>query len=79
MHRGACMSVIQLTAESENSGKERRPLVAMPTARAGQVSASLIIQSLNEGAKLGHVVPALPDMADESMTVECCCSTVSAA
>jgi hypothetical protein len=73
MHRGQCMSVIQLTA-----GKEHQPLVAVAAAGSGQVTVSLIIPTLNEAKNLAHVLPALPGMVDELVIVDGG-STVSAA
>jgi glycosyltransferase involved in cell wall biosynthesis len=66
------MSVIQLSAGSENNEKERHPLVAVPApgARSGQVTVSLIIPTLNEAKNLGHVLPTLPDMVDELVIVD---------
>jgi hypothetical protein len=65
MHRGQCMSVIQLTAGPENNGKERQPLVAVPATGSRQVTVSLIIPTLNEATDLAHMLPALPDVVDE--------------
>jgi glycosyltransferase involved in cell wall biosynthesis len=71
MHRGQCMSVIQLSAGSDNNEKERQPLVAVPAAaRSRQVTVSLIIPTLNEAQNLAHVLPALPDMVDELVIVD---------
>ena len=64
------MSVIQLTAVSENNGKERQPLVAVPAARSGLVTVSLIIPTLNEAENLVHVLPTLPDVVDELVIVD---------
>jgi glycosyltransferase involved in cell wall biosynthesis len=66
------MSVIQLSAGSENNEKERHPLVAVPApgARSGQVTVSLIIPTLNEAKNLAHVLPTLPDMVDELVIVD---------
>jgi len=66
------MSVIQLSAGSDNNEKERQPLVAVPAARARteQVTVSLIIPTLNEAQNLGHVLPTLPDMVDELVIVD---------
>jgi glycosyltransferase involved in cell wall biosynthesis len=65
------MSVIQLSAGSDNNEKERQPLVAVPAAaRSGQVTVSLIIPTLNEAQNLAHVLPALPDMVDELVIVD---------
>ena len=65
------MRVIQLTAEPENNGKERQPLVA--AAGSWPVTASL-----NEAKNLAHVLPALPDVVDELVIADDD-STVSAA
>ena len=65
------MSVIQLSAGSDNNEKERQPLVAVPAAaRSGQVTVSLIIPTLNEAQNLAHVLPTLPDMVDELVIVD---------
>jgi glycosyltransferase involved in cell wall biosynthesis len=68
------MSVIQLSAGSENNEKERQPLVAVPAARAGsgqaQATVSLIIPTLNEAKNLALVLPTLPDMVDELVIVD---------
>jgi glycosyltransferase involved in cell wall biosynthesis len=65
------MSVIQLSAGSDNNEKERQPLVAVPAAaRSGQVTVSLIIPTLNEAQNLAHVLPILPDMVDELVIVD---------
>ena len=64
------MSVIQLTAVSENNGKEWQPLVAVPEARSGLVTVSLIIPTLNEAENLVHVLPTLPDVVDELVIVD---------
>jgi glycosyltransferase involved in cell wall biosynthesis len=68
------MSVIQLSAGSDNNEKERQPLVAVPAARAGsgqaQATVSLIIPTLNEAKNLAHVLPTLPDMVDELVIVD---------
>jgi glycosyltransferase involved in cell wall biosynthesis len=65
------MSVIQLSAGSDNNEKERQPLVAVPAAaRSRQVTVSLIIPTLNEAQNLAHVLPALPDMVDELVIVD---------
>ena len=63
------MSVIQLSAGSESNGKERQPLVAV-TAGSRQVTVSLIIPTLNEAKNLTHVLPALPDVVDELVSVD---------
>ena len=65
------MSVIQLSAGSDNNEKERQPLVAVPAAaKSGQVTVSLIIPTLNEAQNLAHVLPALPDVVDELVIVD---------
>jgi glycosyltransferase involved in cell wall biosynthesis len=64
------MSVIQLSAGSDNNEKERKPLVAVPAAGSGQVTVSLIIPTLNEAENLTHVLPALPDVVDELVIVD---------
>ena len=69
MHRGQCMSVIQLSAGSESNEKERQPMVAVP-AGARQVTVSLIIPTLNEAENLTHVLHALPDVVDELVIVD---------
>ena len=51
------MSVVQLSAGSDNNEKERQPLVAVPAAGSGQVTVSLIIPTLNEAKNLPHVLP----------------------
>ena len=70
------MSVIQLTAEPENNGEERQPLVA--AAGSGPVTASLVIPTLIEAKNLAHVLPALPDVVD-GLVIADDGSTVSAA
>jgi hypothetical protein len=67
------MSVIQLTAEPEtaepeNNGKERQPLVA--AAGTGQVTVSLVIPTLNEVKNLAHMLLALQDVVDELVIVD---------
>ncbi len=66
------MSVIQLSAGSENNEKDRHPLVAVPSAaaRSGQATVSLIIPTLDEAENLAHVLPALPDVVDELVIVD---------
>jgi glycosyltransferase involved in cell wall biosynthesis len=67
------MSVIQLSAGSDNNEKERQPLVAVPAgarAGSGQVTVSLIIPTLNEAKNLALVLPTLPDMVDELVIVD---------
>jgi hypothetical protein len=64
------MSVIQLSAESDKTRKDRRPLVAAPAARPGQVTVNLIIPTLNEPKNLAHVLPVVPVMADERVTTD---------
>jgi hypothetical protein len=54
------MSVVQLSAGSNNDEKERQPLVAVPVAGPWQFTVSLIIPTLNEAKNLPHVLPALP-------------------
>jgi hypothetical protein len=51
------MSVIRLSAGSDNSDKERKPLLAVPAAQPGQVRVSLIIPTLNEAQNLARYCP----------------------
>ena len=64
------MSVIQLSAGSDSIEKERQPLVAVPAARSGQVTVSLIIPTLNEAKNPAHLLSGLPDMVDELVIVD---------
>ena len=72
------MSVVQLSAGSDNNEKERQPLVAVPAAGSGQVTVSLIIPTLNE-AKTSRMCCRLYRTWSKSWMIVDGGSTVSAA